>query len=1629
MANDENLFFPAQSMDNQAFENENQFFPSNEPGLTSTTVDPSVAQERAKKYALALDNDPGVSEDDLYNMILTPGSIESERQFRAAMNDTENARIKHELMRSIVERAGMEGRKVNQNELEFIRNLSSEEVVQMRTDPQTFFEKAYASKRIAATEAADTREDVEPEEVHGTSAMADAMETIVGMKEVAQLVNEELQGRVKQLSMGAYAISAGSSALVPFVQWYNIQNAVKGAPTTSILPGSNKLEQIQYLWNLPTVEQFNTELRQAVEDIASRNVTDAAQFAREVLSYGGSDALFDNILVAGGDLATFIPGAGAIRMGKGVVRSARTGEKFRDVMKTLNKPNATEAEIADAIGDVRYAAGLTVQQKLRRLLSASGRRTYAMNDLFDEIPSFFDTEAILKGGRTIKTNIEVARRIAEDLTRQGSKVVDTMLFEALRSSARVTPEMLRLGADEAATKLRLQYNLPEDTILDVSTTLPDESLGGVSSARVAIGKTDGGLFEHPRTAYNMAKIMGLTEFEILAKPGGHYISVTRPIDLTSDRLRDQLRVEVRRTADDLGNYLASFLAPIRSGEDVLPERIIRDMKVATAGGSKFVELVRSMSTKAVAQKNNKDFHAFLKWQQRFERPNGEGYGKYSHSIAELEQDWFSQFNRMPTEGEIEAYFNYVRLNDIHYLSMNFTRYLEKQNIGLMEFEIGGLNNIEGKIIDRLPDQTDDFARILVMSDKPYVYRTDIPNINKGYDLNTARELVEKEGYAVVQLSQTGAERLLQSTDDVISHFTKRQGGGHRNIQYVVMKQPKSRPLSFKQSPYQPGGHSIAPSGYYGSIAQITPTRDGGGVYYGDRNLFHFADESVGKEVAKNWNTARKMLKDYMGALSLNARKIKKFKNEAFERKLAKFVNDNLPINYAEFKAMYIGRNASMNLDDPFVLRYYTQSSADAADLNELTGIKNNIQRFSDSQHNLYRGHVNLEFAQKRGEPIRAVERPGDPTKPLFGVAKMEYIDPYDALNRSMRSVVNQNNLNQVRMTMAENFIADFGDLLDDTTRAQRLDPTDAMFNGKFKDNISGDDRIRLRYAEAYRGRARQFFSLKSDTEKYYDYLAEKLIAPISPDMAKGMQRFIHESLGESAIISKIKGIAFHLNIGLFNPIQLVLQAQTFTHMASISPHFALNAANAATVQAWLNKAGYTDEAIKHAARYYGGNADEFIEMTQALKRSGWDIVGREVATAPDQLTTDVIQSKYGRFLDAGLVFFRNGEQFVRRSGFNIAYKEWRAANPTAKLTDEVIAGLIQRADLLSVNMTQASNAAWQRGIWSIPTQFMSYHVRLLEQLSGKRLTGWEKFRVLTGASLFYGIPIGVGGQALPFLPIYDTTRQWMLGNGMDPNNDIITRVATEGMLDVLIEQLLGEDTNFQNRYGPSGIPIVQDIVSGDKTALEIMAGPSGGTISNILADVAPIVPWMYSTLHPELNAQPIKMSDLTDVLANVKSLGIVEKMYIAYSTGKFLDRQGGVIDSGNTGTSAYVMALFGLTPQRIEDMYSIMADQRGREEAERKIQRQLDAVYTKMTDPSTSPSEQQYYFNRAQIYAESLPMQKRYDTLSSWMSRNQSRMERTIERLNSEPERQEAIRQLLQNNRPFEQRQNQFYGR
>jgi hypothetical protein len=407
-------------------------------------------------------------------------------------------------------------------------------------------------------------------------------------------------------------------------------------------------------------------------------------------------------------------------------------------------------------------------------------------------------------------------------------------------------------------------------------------------------------------------------------------------------------------------------------------------------------------------------------------------------------------------------------------------------------------------------------------------------------------------------------------------------------------------------------------------------------------------------------------------------------------------------------------------------------------------------------------------------------------------------------------------------------------------------------------------------------------------------------------------------------------VAFH-SFFAFNPVQFFMQGMNSFNAIAISPIHGLASAKAAPLYAialmsdqeeiWTQVA----KVNKLTSLGLGMSTEEFVETVRTIRRSGLldginttSLYGAEVGKYG-------IMNKPARILgQASSGFFNAGEGLSRLVSFDIARREWKAANPGgAWWADDAIVRIIERQDDLTQNMTMANTASWQKGWKSIPTQFIQYQVKLMMNIVQSLLGNSRVFTRAEAAQLLvvHSLVMGTAGNMI--FPFRELIPELLPENMSEEQLLYIQQGVVAGMIGSLSdgEAQLGLGSRFNTfRYYED---LIKGILDPEKPFLEVAAGPSGFAALRIFKGVGEGI--------SIVSKAPMSMDTLTTALNEIGKgsfsfLNNIDKYRIAKANyNRVISSSGGAMFEVSD-TEAFFIAM-GIPPAKQEDL-SIMYESR-----------------------------------------------------------------------------------------------------
>lgn len=1485
------------------------------------TFNPSAEslERRAQKANFALGPDsPGI--DQLRATYLSPDGETAVRTQVSVQEQIRNQRVRQQLLGQMLEQETKTGVKLAPEDIDYILGLGQEQL----QNPQTVLEKLYARRLVNAltTMSASNWQNALNEslsvDAEKTYNVMDAVQDIATKQEIANSLLQQTDDKLKNQSWTGYIVDQAKS-FFPGYDWAKLRNRYISIQGPAWLLGNNIAEQVQGMYLLPP-DQFHQTAVRALDELSKDNPRLAKEFAQALVSFSTSDAAMQNA-------GTMFDAADYLTLG--VTAARRPVLSIAQRLRAGLKQNANPAmEIADALvtaGNVEAAA----EQKAGKLLSKRARGEDEIKDLIQtQTFGLLDPENYARSAGSLAN--ERTRRLVGQLEesaiafKKSTSGDDTLVLPRV-----MEPEAIAKGFQNAEIAWKRNYPHIVDSVLDIRPErLSEEVFGGVDRIVIDLGRKDATPFETENQARLIANLYRLSkgQYEIVQKDANWVIRMTKYVDETDPRV-----VELRVGTDNAApvSFMNRLLGWGRSSKDVVSDgqKISRD--VATYASNQVVYYLRKALENLKMTKTQRSRVEDLLRQNQTElraypQPNGQVKmleGNWYNTFGEFENAYRAKFNELPSDAEYLAYFTYQQAHEWELGMLKTGRLRDKTRIGgeqkALTF-VDGQNKkqsawFEGKSLQKLPDWNTPTFTVGWIDEKG------------GKHFKISNRLTNKEKAAIDDLVAKGYEVLqpLDPADEVVKDLLD---VGSEVVNYVLSKQTKTKPLDLDaQMEVRFGPHSV----YDQNTVFIKGTNSWKGMgrrlYGGDVTLQGFNNPAQAQKFLDAYTTARQMINDQRLAAGI-----------------LDFLHKNTPFRtIKEFKELFKPDGGPLDWEGPLVLLRDGQKISDTTDLTKF--YRERVDDIGLSYHNPL-ANVNGKFTQER-QHLYTVNEAGTQANPLYNIARMQTIDPMDALKRSVQDLVRARFFEDYKHREVENWVTQFRHLLDVSEHEAFANPMKALRDFPSIMQKKGADLNELAAAKNSRRAILQLLSQESPLQQHFNWAREKLWSEIYnrwgqegvKKLEKGTQ-FIPEWMITAATspITAARSLVFHAKLGLWNPLQFPLQYQSVIHAAAIdgNPLRATQAGLSAWMMRTMRMADYNPGLTTHfgraARKALGISEAEYAEMYRGLQRSGMMNVEGETAMLDDYFAPNVMNTGVsGRIADSSKIFFTEGERLVRMTAYNTAYLNWRQNNPLAKFTPEVERAVIRRADDLAINMSRASNTPLlQQGPQSMTTQFMTYHARLSEQLLGGRLTASEKARVMLMYSAMYGVPLGIAGTTLgPFLPVYETYRKYALDSGINLD-DWKVKAFFEGAGSLAVSAIAEQDVNFAQRYGPGGISFLKDVIIDGKVS--VLFGPAGSFISDIIKHSEPFSNALWSIFDPKANETfPLKAEDFVDALREISVVNNAVRGYAVWQTGMLMTKNDLIIGKSDAKMSLFTF-LTGMQPQFGTDAFlkgSILKDE------------------------------------------------------------------------------------------------------
>jgi len=1073
----------------------------------------------------------------------------------------------------------------------------------------------------------------------------------------------------------------------------------------------------------------------------------------------------------------------------------------------------------------------------------------------------------IPGMPLVHTALSIIREASENIQKQ------------LGNLGRVTADELGLIIEREIETLT---NANNKRVIPIEIFAPTVELKqGIPIIEIGLGKANGSLFKNAEEATKAAKRMGLPRYEIIDTntkgfPQGSYIKVKHTADESNIiKAFEESEVKVK----------FPFLHFLRSPVSFNPE-VISDF----ASASSF--------NKSRVFKEYKKIQDKFQGLSRTQRKRLDELTIYSNekdmwlTHTSFAQKYLDNYGSLPSQKEFISYFAQKELHDLNYKVLNWA---EQSTLVSKGYTSSTIRGKAVSFVDEIIKEIKDVEAPVYAGqhNRSVIYNADTNAILLGEDIlvSDLKKLLDETDSVLVKTLDNINTPFDTPANYIITKRSNMNTYAMENIIQYKSGGPRAYDANFFIKQFQTKTHTNA-KGDKKLIVSNPSTLIAGG------------SKTELKEAVQNLEKARLLAKEEAD-----------LKLDPGSKLTEKLVAELTPYsNLKEWTAAI--RRREINLEHPFtIVRDKELPVADKGTSLDAAGVYD-IQTTRASTKGEASGRL---LMSRRG-------------KQLYGADynKAKIIAPLDVMQDVAENLLHTASFTNFKLSSIDRWTATYKQYLRPGSRHFYDEP---VFNAGVPKELQNQ-------AIASRSAIQRIIGQNTTDSMVWQYATRALADRIDNLGFGKTSKFVLDAQSKDPI-NALKGIAFDLKLGLFDLSQIFIQTQTIAAMAFLRPTDAVRFGYEGSLIR-LTHINQRPEMAKFLANKSKMDPKEFIRMTDEMKRGGYLDVNGEL------ILTDHHSAKiYGRVggsirkgRDMLRLPFYEAERWNRSFAYRLAWDDFTKQFPTVKLQDEALAKggtgegrkfLAGKVDDYTVSMINSSAAAYQKGIFAVPFQFLSYQLRLMEDIipamfgGNKRFTGTQKSKLALSQLVLYG------SAGVPFLP-YLTSSLLESGELGEPGEEgslkeTVKRLLLSGVIDASIYFATSgkADLAFSDRaaVGQGIQSFVEDIFGWgqyEKSAADILYGAAfsvGGEVLSDSLDALKLISYAATS-------EQVGIAEMTPLIAktlaeNVSSLSRIMRANWILQNGTYNSQTTGKVITRANSAEAWA-ALFGIPLREVADL-------------------------------------------------------------------------------------------------------------
>lgn len=627
------------------------------------------------------------------------------------------------------------------------------------------------------------------------------------------------------------------------------------------------------------------------------------------------------------------------------------------------------------------------------------------------------------------------------------------------------------------------------------------------------------------------------------------------------------------------------------------------------------------------------------------------------------------------------------------------------------------------------------------------------------------------------------------------------------------------------------------------------------------------------------------------------------------------------------------------------------------------------------------------------------------------------LDAYEAVNRAFLNVANLSSFGDYKVSSVQRWVNTFGDYVDKDLLPKNYTPMQAFLDGKLKGMSSKRDKV-LQAAEDQRQIIIRNLGWKTEADMRYDEVgrsfAEFLMGHDPRSARHGFSRRLVNWVSDKNPLQSLRGLAFDLKLGLFNPVQLFLQAGTFMAIAAIDPSMLTKVVPSNTMlRAFLIRDDVLPVFIKSGAWKSAGfdSVDEFEAFMKTSKASGFLTINEShslVNSLGPNSGLSLSDNPLQKVRETGRFFFNEGELVNRMAAMRSAWDHTKKLFPDLDNArgEDFLNAFTGRAETMAFSMSRSSQAWWQQGLASVPTQFFSYQARMMEMMFGGQLSRVERARLIVSQFLLYG------AAGIPLAPV--------LSDMMAQQNGKAQKVGTfggfidRGGIDAMVHALTGDDILIGERFGTGGW--IGDTIGelmgyskyGEQDTMDVIGGASFAVAKDLVEDFMPYLKYMLAESGGN-TGRPPPYRGFLNLASNISTVSNALKFMMIRNHGRYISTNGNVSADDVPADAAWYVLLTGSKPGEMDELAAQMSYLKNRDAVVKEAARVVEQYRSELF---IRPEDHEEIGDEINIFIQHLDPSIRASVLAQAKEPSRSMLDSAQERIDRIRSQEAALRQF-----------------